>query len=189
MDILRKDELFIILENLNDRSLLNFCVTSKYAKEICQNETFWRNRTASRFGEDSLKFKEADRSWKDYYLNIVRFLSLGEDKPEDAINYAIREDKPDAVKYFLGKGTNLDDLDTLLFIASIGGNMRIIQILIDEGANDWNLGMYGAALGGHLDLVKYFISKGANLWQIGMNYAKRGGHSDIVKYFSKKINE
>jgi len=71
--------------------------------------------------------------------------------------------------YYLEKYT----LNKALQEATKGGmkNFDLIQLIISQGANYWNVGMYEASLKGHKDLVDFFISKGANDWNWGMKGA------------------
>ena len=41
--------------------------------------------------------------------------------------------------------------------------MDIVLFLIEQGADDWNSGLYGACQGAHKDLVLFMIEKGANI--------------------------
>ena len=66
------------------------------------------------------------------------------------------------------------------------GNLDEVKLLIDRGADDWNLGFYHACREGHLDIVKFMIEKGANNWYLGIYYACEGGHLDIVKLMIEK---
>ena len=65
-----KDTDMIILSNLDDRSLLSLCSVDQYTKELCKNETFWRNRTITKYGNIS-KYKPIDMSWREFYLKII----------------------------------------------------------------------------------------------------------------------
>ena len=67
-----KDVDLKILSELDDESLLRFCVTSKYGSEICKDETFWRNRLTVKY-PDSVTFKDPQRTWKSWYLNLTYF--------------------------------------------------------------------------------------------------------------------
>jgi c-di-AMP phosphodiesterase-like protein len=60
-----------IMSKMDDRTLLNVCATSKYGKELCQNENFWRNRLLEKYGDLALKLKPENISWKDQYMQIV----------------------------------------------------------------------------------------------------------------------
>ena len=66
-----KDVDLRILSELNDRDLLNVCVTNKYAHKICQDEHFWRNRLVSQYGDKVFKYKFKDMNWKNYYMQII----------------------------------------------------------------------------------------------------------------------
>ena len=46
-----KDTDFIIMMKLDDKSLLNYCLTDKSGKKLCDNEDFWRNRTHKIYGD------------------------------------------------------------------------------------------------------------------------------------------
>ena len=46
-----KDVDMEILNNLNDKDLLAFCSTDKYAKSICNDQIFWQRRVISKYGK------------------------------------------------------------------------------------------------------------------------------------------
>ena len=72
-----KDVDYLIMEKLDDRDLLNFCLTDKYISELCNNDLFWKKRFSSRIGYG--KLKPSDMSWKQYYLSL---LSAAKPEPE-----------------------------------------------------------------------------------------------------------
>ena len=61
-----KDVDFKIMENMDDKTLLNFCLTNKYISALCNYDPFWRRRFSDRIGYGVLK--PTDMSWKKYYL-------------------------------------------------------------------------------------------------------------------------
>jgi hypothetical protein len=62
-----------IMMKMEDESLLNFCkINNKYAKKLCNDENFWRNRTLKKFGVIS---KSENRTWKNLYLKIVYYMN------------------------------------------------------------------------------------------------------------------
>lgn len=75
-----KDLDFIILQNISDQDLGNFCRMNKEARKLCTDDTFWRNRTINRFSsviphEILIKNKESNfKTWREYYINLVDFL-------------------------------------------------------------------------------------------------------------------
>lgn len=69
-----------IMMELSDRDLINYCKTDRFARRICKDENFWRNRFVNKFGEkDRLGkpyIKNGDKSWKDFYLQIIKVIDL-----------------------------------------------------------------------------------------------------------------
>ena len=66
----QKDTDFLIMENLDDRSLLNYCMTNKRGSELCKDEDFWRRRFISKYGENVAKYKPVHRTWRQHFLNF-----------------------------------------------------------------------------------------------------------------------
>jgi len=64
-----KDLDYKIMEELDIRSLLNFCLTNTYISELCKNDMFWKRRFEQRIGYG--KFKPTDMSWRKYYLKLL----------------------------------------------------------------------------------------------------------------------
>ena len=65
MDSLNKDEIELIAMELDDLSLLNFCIATKAAKRFCSNDMFWFRRTIKKYGKVQ---KRENESWKNYYM-------------------------------------------------------------------------------------------------------------------------
>lgn len=71
----RRDTDFIILSKLNDRDLLSVCLINKYVNNLCKSENFWRNRFIAKWSKDDMKYKSDNKSWKHFYLLIVKYLN------------------------------------------------------------------------------------------------------------------
>ena len=77
-----KDIDFEILAKLNDRDLGKLCSTDKYFRNLCKNDTFWRNRVIGRFGKylggvESLHKYFSDsklKTCREYYVSIIDFI-------------------------------------------------------------------------------------------------------------------
>ena len=67
-----------------------------------------------------------------------------------------------------------------------GGNLDIVKLMIEKGANWWDSGFSNACRYGHMECVKLMIKKGADYWNIGLHYACKYGHIDIVKLMIEK---
>jgi len=64
-----KDIYYKIMEDLPIRSLLNFCQTNQYIRELCKNDYFWKRRFEKHIGYG--KFKPSNMSWRNYYLYLL----------------------------------------------------------------------------------------------------------------------
>ena len=74
---------FVILNELDDKDLVNLCQTNRQANELCNNQTFWLNRISLKFpylGIDVLK-----QHWSEYYIKDLRTVTPknAQDKLED----------------------------------------------------------------------------------------------------------
>ncbi len=72
-----------------------------------------------------------------------------------------------------------------LFSACKGGHHDIVDLMIKNGATDWDYGLEGACCCGHRDLVDLMIKNGATAWNWGLIGACRGGHRDLVDLMIK----
>lgn len=67
-----RDTDLLIMQNLKDRDLFNFCLSNKEAQNLCNNEDFWRKRYHSVYGETGItpsSFNTNKNSWKNLYLS------------------------------------------------------------------------------------------------------------------------
>jgi hypothetical protein len=67
-----KDVNLEIMSKMDDRTLLNVCLTNNYAKELCDDQSFWHNRFVKKYGEEADKTKPQKRSWKNHYLIVLK---------------------------------------------------------------------------------------------------------------------
>ena len=175
-----KDADLIILDKLDDKTLVNFCIVNKEANRLCSIDSFWRNRLIKNYG--NIQFKS--RTWKQFYLSIFKYWH---DDTNIAMRNAANGGLKDLVDFFISKGAN--DWNHGMWYAALGGHKDLVDFFISKGADNLDYGMKYAALGGHKDLVDFFISKGANGWYWGMIYAAEGGHQDLMIFFQQKLNE
>jgi hypothetical protein len=187
----QKDVDLKILSNLDDKDLLNFCVSdpkNEYVKKLCSNEDFWRNRLLTNFPDFRKINKE--RSWKDTYLALIYYLS----KYKEVRQRLIRMSKKGMKNLDLIEYTILKDDEISLKVkakygmhgAANGGHKDLIDYFISKGADDWNAGLRGAAGGNHKDLVEFFISKGADDFD---DTAEIFANTEEMKIFLKEAKE
>ena len=127
---------FKILNELDDKSLVNYCSTNKRANQICNSQIFWMNRILTKFPYLDIgllrKYKE-DNQWSEYYIQELNTIT-----PRNATRK--------------------------LFDASKNGRLDLVIVAVNKGAdiraeNDWAVRL--ASLKGHLETVKYLVSLGA----------------------------
>ena len=77
-----------ILNRLEDKDLISFCATDKYAKTICDSETFWSRRTIEKYGKylslDVMKKFKNNKTWAEYYIQIAKVLNSANPEYEAA---------------------------------------------------------------------------------------------------------
>ena len=79
-----KDTDFMIMDLLDDESLLNLCLTDA---KLCQDDHFWRRRYIKNFGKHASEFKPAHRKWRRHYLKTLDDLGRFEKDPEQFLKH------------------------------------------------------------------------------------------------------
>jgi len=155
-----------ILQNLDDKSLLNFSQTSKYGNNLYQNENFWRNRIQIRYMK-ALEFKLSRRNWKNYYLNIVYYMNKLKDNNE-RMYLAAKKGEKDLVDFFISKGAN--NFSIGMEKAAFGGHLELVKYFIFKSSEEgeWNeynrnRGLVSAFQGGHKNIFDFFRTKGSDV--------------------------
>ena len=147
-----KDVDLLILDKLDDKSLINFCFVNQNANHLCQIDSFWRNRLIKKYGQESLEYKSG--TWKQFYLSILKYWN---DDMDTAMRNAARGGHQELVDFFISKGAN--DWNYGMYGAAQGGHKDLVIFFISKGAYNWHSGMRKAAKGGHQDLVDFFQQK------------------------------
>jgi len=138
-----------IIYELDDKSLLEFCKTHKYGNRLCNDELFWKTRFFNKFGRAD---KNPDRSWKDFYLNIVFYTDKYKNNAIEKISMKGIKNL-DLIKVLLVRGA---DLNKGLVGASMGGHRNLVDYYVSKGANDFINAYIVAKMSGQYDLLDYF---------------------------------
>lgn len=70
-----RDVDIMILNKLDDKDLVNACLTNKAADNVCNDDNFWFNRVLTTFPGvplDVLIQYKGNRSWSEYYIEDLR---------------------------------------------------------------------------------------------------------------------
>ena len=99
----QKNADLLILDILDDKSLINFCLVNKDANRLCSIDSFWINRLVRKYGQESLQFKSPERTWKQFYLLILKYWN---DDMNSGMYYATQGGDKDLVDFFISKGAD-----------------------------------------------------------------------------------
>ena len=106
-----------------------------------------------------IKFKKPDENYKNLYLRMITYIAKLQE--EFGIPYIHLPDLDPMRFYNKFKYSKLERV--LSYAASNAakvGNVKLVNELIDRGANNLGLILVGAAEGGNIDLVKNLILSG-----------------------------
>lgn len=151
-----KDADLLILGNLDDRTLFQYCEIGKdneYVNRICNDEYFWMNRLLKTFGHVE---KRKERTWKNFYLNLVYY---NEEYPtRKMVPYDVEIPVPGQ----LTPSILVDDSKFVPLMTKIATNndFDILNYLMAfKGFNNWEKGIEGAINGRNVIMVKYFLNR------------------------------
>lgn len=68
------------------------------------------------------------------------------------------------------------------------GNIKIVQMIIDEYIYEWNTPFISACKGGYIDIVKLIIEKGKNNWEYWWEYSFDGSCAGVSNKKYSNIN-
>ena len=79
-----------------------------------------------------------------------------------------------------------NNVDNGLYGACIGGHLELANLMIENGATDFDIGLECACQGGHLDLANLLIAKGATDFDNGLACACKGGKVTLMTLMVEK---
>ncbi len=183
-----------ILNELDDKDIVNVCQTNKKAYSLCNDQVFWMNRVFQKFGYvggNVLRKYKKDRSWSEYYIQDLR--KINKDNAQEYLNYGSLFGRFDYVIIALKNDINIHgDTDFSLRFASNNGHLEIVKYLVSQGADihaRTDYALKASTENGHLDVVKYLVSLGANIYATfySLKLARKRNHIDVVKYLEDMI--
>ena len=160
-----------VLDNLEDKDLVNYCRINQAANRVCNDQTFWFNRLQSRFPQIDLEVmaKVKTGSWSDVYIQMVQFVRF-----INRLDWM--RNKEEIISF--------RDKDRALMWTSARGDLDIVKYLVKEGVNA-TAGVTEASQYGHLEIVKFLVQNGANIHVLGdlaLRHASSKGHLEVVKF-------
>ncbi len=121
------------------------------------------------------------RHFKLAEMVIEKWISFSYERPKwgRVLLYAAMAGSVKMVNFIIEKGA--DNYNEALWRASDYGHLDVAKLLIEKGANSYNYAMAHGAEIGHMEMVNFMLEKGADDYSTAMVYAARGGHMEIVK--------
>lgn len=166
-----------ILRKLDDRELINFCMTEKAASRICAYEPFWMNRLNE-------KYPNAKKYFRDYsIMSILSIVAPGSMGLQNLFANTWREYYLQTV-YYVNKMKEDFDFEYKT------GNPRNYYIIF-YGIKYPHLKMQIAAQVGYIDLLEYFIKNDNNYIYSNpaetslFQGAAQGNQIDVIYHFWK----
>ena len=165
-----KDLDYKILNNLNDKDLINVCQVNTKASQLCVDQLFWMNRILTKFPYINIellqKYKSV-RTWSEYYtFDLIKKHDIFE---------SVKNGRKDRVLIFLNRGGDVNTKNqfgqVVLVKAAQNNNSDMVRFLLDNGADADIRGIGAqsplivAVQGNNLEIVKMLIQKGADVNQ------------------------
>lgn len=170
-------DLYEYLTNFaDDRTILSMLSTNKQFRD----ENFFR-RVVERKYPNTIQYKEADQSWKQFYIETVYYV----ERIYELIGYKYSKTAGRSPKvYYDFIKASVGDINKLLRGAIIEKDIDFVKFLVDRGASpgEW---IHSAATTSTTEILDYLIKKGANFRRMGdgpLLDAVTYGNYDNVKY-------
>ncbi len=193
MDLPYEVRMYIVVQ-MPYPDVLRFCATSKTAKNVCDDDYFWKLKVEHDFPNEmkyiveelhqgkwhkkyQKKWKNAQKMLFDLIDNIWRYHSKNVTK---RVNSLLQ----------LGIDPNIQNKsgETPLEVASWNGDADIVRLLLEYGADPKSgSALTGASIEGHADVVRLLLDHGAdpNIQDEGgvasLIYASIEGRADVVR--------
>jgi hypothetical protein len=191
----QKDADLLILSNLDDETLLSFCLANRSANLLCKDESFWRNRFIKKYGMPPFTVSNWRRVYlksvyntnkhidynQSYFLNDYPLYLAAKNKDYELVHLILFLDKTKLTRLaiFYGVRGAIDAHDF--------GLVELLMGTEEFPEDDLNHFLRFAAAGEDLTLIDYFIKKGATNIITAVNAAIGSGNLNIVKYLVNKI--
>jgi hypothetical protein len=127
----QRDTDLLILDELEDGDLLNICLINKSANKLCNDDNLCKNRFLKKWGNH---FKSEDKSWKKFYLLILKYLNTKVDVDCNYVNYS--HVIPHSGGNFILSSTDRDTifLEIVMEKAVKDGYIDVVNFMVERGA-------------------------------------------------------
>ena len=175
-----KDTYEYLTNFADDRDIISMLSVNKKFSD----DTFFE-RVLKRKYPFLLKFRKENESFKKLYLRIVRYIAKLQE--EFKIPY-IPSSTFNPEDFYNRFRSNPEIISHAASYAATIGNVKIVNDLIEKGADKLHWILIEASFNGHIDLVKDMIRRGAfaSVDYLVFYNAAMGGHIDLLKFLIEK---
>ena len=173
-----KDTYEYLTNFADDRDIISMLSVNK---KFSDDEFF--ERVLKRKYPFLLKFRKENESYKKLYLRMVRYIAKLQE--EFKIPY-IPSSTFNPEDFYNRFRSNPEIISHAASYAATIGNVKIVNDLIEKGADELHWILSEAAFNGHINLVKAMVRKGALVDSSVFYNAAVGGHIDILKFLIEK---
>jgi hypothetical protein len=187
----QKDADLLIMSNLDDETLLSFCLANRSANLLCKDENFWRNRFIGKYGKPTFVVS----NWRRAYLKTISYLN-GENDYD--ILYHLEKNREyemiNLIIFLDNFRTTENKLRNLHFLLGVKGAIEIndreminfFMKMRNFSQFDLNQMLNHAVTAANKDLIDFFIASGAKDSRFTLQAAIETKNLDIVKYIMSK---
>ena len=122
-----RDINYKILNELDDKEILDLRLVSKQFNDLVLEEYFWKSKCVNKYGKDLIKFKAQTRTWRDFYFCLKRCI----DKQFDSLDIDVRNAivNLNVVEKYINKNFEVDIYDNMIVVYMSDKIIGIISTL------------------------------------------------------------
>lgn len=190
-----KDVDLLILQQLEDGEIFNFCLTNKYANYLCKEENFWYTRILTKYPL-LISFKKEEETWRRFYLKMAYYINKIQEKwdvpyiPSSRYNPEIvylEEEELEEMSEDEKDGNNA--YDGFILYTGETGDINLVQFLIDKGATtDLSEVASEAAYYNRMPLLNFLLNERDASAESALYGAARASNHSLIEYLISKYN-
>lgn len=170
LDYFTMDELFALIPVFKTVDEFKNLFNSRAGKVAMEN--FWKYNISS--------YLPAPNNIEDYSNFITSYNLLHRGSNYKAREYLAKNGYDMLLIPLLGNKTVYYDI--ALISAAEGGQIKLVDKLLELGATEYNDALRGAAAGGHLKIVQKMLMLGADSYDEAIADAEANNHPDIAEF-------
>lgn len=170
---------FYLLRFLDDRSLINFSQTCRYAWTLYEKKELWLCLIRYNLPHDYVKYFDDYISIKKFYFDCRKLEML--DKIDDKIVCAAKLGNLPLVKYCCDKGAFYRNIP--MKEAGEAGHLEIVKWLSENGGVYWQWTLNAAIKNVQWDVIRYCLINGSYDLEKSLQLSIETEDDELIRYF------